>query len=61
MKGVAISFLTNDDADLFYDLKQMLTASGNLVPNELAHHPAAKVKPGSAAPGKRRETVIYAP
>lgn len=63
MKGVAVSFITNDDADLFYDLKQMLQASGNPVPNELAHHPAAKIKPGAAGTqGKtRRETVIYAP
>jgi ATP-dependent RNA helicase DDX23/PRP28 len=64
MKGVAITFLSNDDSELFYDLKQMLQTSGNAVPNELAHHPAAKIKP--TAPGShqgktRRETVIYAP
>jgi len=61
MTGVAVSFITNDDSDLFYDLKQMLQATGNPVPPELSHHPASKVKPGAVNQGKRRETVIYAP
>ncbi|KAL6042117.1 DNA/RNA helicase, DEAD/DEAH box type, N-terminal [Balamuthia mandrillaris] len=57
-KGVAITFLTNDDADVMYDLKQMLISTGNPVPAELSKHPAAFAKPG-AVPKSRRETVIY--
>lgn len=35
--GVAITFLTQDDAPIFYDLKQLLSASGKCPP-ELARH-----------------------
>ncbi|CAI7854053.1 unnamed protein product [Closterium sp. NIES-54] len=45
--GVATTFLTLHDSELFYDLKQMLTQSGCAVPPELARHEAAKFKPGS--------------
>ena len=58
--GVATSFITNDDADLFYDLKQMLTSTGNHVPPELGKHPAAQVKQGGGPAGSKRETVIFA-
>ncbi len=61
MKGVAISFITNEDSDIMYDLKQMLQTTNNPVPSELAHHPAARVKPGIVAAKPRRDTVIYAP
>ena len=57
--GLATSFITNDDSELFYDLKQMLVATGNVVPPELGKHPAAQVKPGTAA-ASRRDTVILA-
>ncbi|CAI6009027.1 unnamed protein product, partial [Closterium sp. NIES-65] len=43
--GVATTFLTLHDSELFYDLKQMLTQSGCAVPPELARHEAAKFKP----------------
>jgi ATP-dependent RNA helicase DDX23/PRP28 len=46
-KGMARSFLTPEDADIFYDLVQFLKTSNQLVPPELANHPAAKFKPGS--------------
>eukprot|EP00971_Amphidinium_carterae_P263719 5232239-Amphidinium_carterae.1 len=45
--GLAVSFVTPEDQDIFYDLKQFLTTSQQLVPPELANHPAAKFKPGS--------------
>lgn len=44
-KGVATSFVTNEDADLFFDLKQLLQDSGNEVPPELAAHPASRKRP----------------
>jgi ATP-dependent RNA helicase DDX23/PRP28 len=44
-KGVATSFLTLEDRDIFYDLKALLTESGNAVPPELARHEASRKKP----------------
>jgi|TARA_B110000977_G_scaffold145615_1_gene184746 ATP-dependent RNA helicase DDX23/PRP28 len=43
-KGTAVSFLTNEDTDIMYDLKEVLKSSGNSIPNELERHDAAKVK-----------------
>jgi ATP-dependent RNA helicase DDX23/PRP28 len=45
LQGVATSFLTLEDKDVFYDLKQLLTESGNVVPPELARHEASRKKP----------------
>ena len=44
-QGTAVSFITSEDTDVMYDLKELLTNSGNAVPPELARHEAAKVKP----------------
>jgi ATP-dependent RNA helicase DDX23/PRP28 len=44
-KGVATSFVTPEDRDVYFDLKQLLTESGNVVPPELARHEASKKKP----------------
>jgi ATP-dependent RNA helicase DDX23/PRP28 len=46
-QGIALSFVTPEDSDVFYDLTQMLKASNQLVPPELANHPASKFKPGT--------------
>ncbi|KAL4960416.1 uncharacterized protein BDV14DRAFT_192998 [Aspergillus stella-maris] len=44
--GVAITFLGNEDTDVMYDLKQMLTKSPiSRVPEELRKHEAAQSKP----------------
>lgn len=44
-KGVAITFLGNEDAEVMYDLKQELTKSPiSKVPSELARHEAAQSK-----------------
>lgn len=44
--GKAVSFVTQDDSDVFYDLKQVLFESPvSSCPNELANHPAAQHKP----------------
>jgi ATP-dependent RNA helicase DDX23/PRP28 len=45
--GLAISFLTREDTGVFYDLKQTLTQAEQYIPEELAHHPAALIRPGS--------------
>lgn len=45
--GVATTFLTLQDSDVFYDLKQMLIQSNSPVPPELARHEASKFKPGT--------------
>lgn len=58
--GKAVTFLTNDDSALFYDIKEMLTASpASTVPPALAHHPEAQFKPGTIVQKKRRDEVVY--
>ena len=45
-KGTAVSFVTTErNTGLFYDLKNLLTQSGNVVPHELAAHQASRTKP----------------
>eukprot|EP01028_Stygiella_incarcerata_P014155 TRINITY_DN9121_c1_g1_i3.p2 TRINITY_DN9121_c1_g1~~TRINITY_DN9121_c1_g1_i3.p2 ORF type:complete len:811 (-),score=254.39 TRINITY_DN9121_c1_g1_i3:63-2495(-) len=39
--GCAISFLTNDDTDIMYDLRKLLSQTGNRIPPELRAHEAA--------------------
>eukprot|EP00918_Siedleckia_nematoides_P074271 GHVU01162292.1.p1 GENE.GHVU01162292.1~~GHVU01162292.1.p1 ORF type:complete len:263 (+),score=39.92 GHVU01162292.1:58-789(+) len=58
-KGTAVSFVTEDDTGLFYDLKQLLQSTNNIVPLELSQHSASKVKPGSAEAMNKRTTVLY--
>ncbi|TVU44027.1 hypothetical protein EJB05_03451, partial [Eragrostis curvula] len=55
-KGVATSFLTLQDTDIFFHLKQMLVQSNSPVPPELAQHKAAKSEPGSfhSSPPRRK-------
>ncbi|KAF7139354.1 hypothetical protein RHSIM_Rhsim07G0213500 [Rhododendron simsii] len=45
--GVATTFLTLGDSDVFYDLKQMLIQSNSPVPPELVRHKSSKFKPGT--------------
>ncbi|CAL9216522.1 unnamed protein product [Arabidopsis halleri] len=45
--GVATTFLTLEDKDVFYGLKQKLIECNSLVPPELARHEASKFKPGT--------------
>lgn len=59
--GLAVSFLTKDDAHLFYDLKQILLSSPvSSCPPELANHPDAQHKPGTVLTKKRKEETIFA-
>ncbi|KFK44687.1 hypothetical protein AALP_AA1G290500 [Arabis alpina] len=46
-RGVSTTFLTLEDRDVFYDLKQMLIECKSPVPPELARHEASKFKPGT--------------
>ncbi|CAM6106288.1 unnamed protein product [Calypogeia fissa] len=57
--GIATTFLTVSDSEVFYDLKQMLIQSNSPVPPELARHEASKFKPGSVPdrPARRNDTV----
>jgi len=65
-KGLATSFVTPEDAEIFYDLTQFLKTSNQIVPPELAAHPASKFKPGTLNEfgqpvGQRRsDQVVYA-
>uniref|UniRef100_A0A6N2LVU3 Helicase C-terminal domain-containing protein n=1 Tax=Salix viminalis TaxID=40686 RepID=A0A6N2LVU3_SALVM len=58
--GVATTFLTLGDTDVFYDLMQMLIQSNSSVPPELAKHEASKFKPGTISdrPPRRNDTVF---
>ncbi|KAG1334697.1 DEAD-box ATP-dependent RNA helicase 21-like [Cocos nucifera] len=58
--GVATTFLTLGDTEVFYDLKQMLIQSNSPVPPELARHEASKFKPGTIPdrPPRRNDTVF---
>lgn len=48
------------DTDVFFDLKKLLEESGAAVPPQLAHHEAARIKPGSVDARPRRDQVVYA-
>lgn len=58
--GIAVSFCTNDDSALFYDLKQMLLSSPvSNCPPELMNHSECQVRPGNQ-PKRRRDEMIFA-
>lgn len=58
--GTAITFLTKDDSNIFYDLKQVITGSPvSTCPPELANHPEAQHKPGSMMHKKRKDETVY--
>jgi ATP-dependent RNA helicase DDX23/PRP28 len=60
-KGIAITFLTNSDEEIFYDLKEYLEINEQHVPPELANHPASKIKPGLVQDNvPRRKQILYA-
>ena len=50
-QGTAVAFVTSEDVDVMYDLKELLKNSGNHVPPELERHEASKVKPMRDARG----------
>ncbi|KYK58252.1 pre-mRNA-splicing ATP-dependent RNA helicase PRP28 [Drechmeria coniospora] len=57
--GVAITFLGNEDADVMYDLRQMLTKSSiSKVPDELRRHEAAQSKPVRGGGASRKDQSV---
>jgi len=63
LKGTATTFITDNDADTFYDLKTFLEGLHQLVPYELEKHPMSKIKPGSEEAMKKKDGgggVVYA-
>ncbi|OQS00209.1 DEAD/DEAH box RNA helicase [Thraustotheca clavata] len=63
--GVAISFLTEQDEEIMYDLRMYLEACEMPVPKELAHHAMAKApagardEKGNVIAKTKRDTIIY--
>ena len=58
--GTAITFLTQENGELFYDLKQMLLSSPvSHCPPELSNHPEAQNKPGTVTQKKRKDEKIF--
>jgi ATP-dependent RNA helicase DDX23/PRP28 len=45
-KGVATTFLTLDDHEIFYELKEFVTKAGFAFPHEIAKHESTLTKPG---------------
>jgi ATP-dependent RNA helicase DDX23/PRP28 len=45
--GTAVTFITDADTEVMYDLKQYLESTDAMVPHQLAHHPAAQAAPGT--------------
>jgi len=45
--GISITFLTDNDADVMYDLKSYLEATESVVPDQLKRHPAAQQPVGT--------------
>ncbi|KAH3721763.1 probable ATP-dependent RNA helicase DDX23 [Dreissena polymorpha] len=58
--GCAITFLTKDDNQVFYDLKQVIVASPvSVCPPELANHPDSQNKPGATVFKKRKDEKVF--
>ncbi|KAJ3361458.1 DEAD (Asp-Glu-Ala-Asp) box polypeptide 23 [Allomyces arbusculus] len=60
-KGTAVTFLTKDDSEVLYDLKNLLVKSPvSKCPAELANHPDAQVKPGTFVAKRKYEETLFA-
>lgn len=58
--GKAVTFLTKEDSQVFYDLKQLLLESPvSVCPPELANHPDAQQKPGTFVQKKRKDEILF--
>ena len=61
LSGMATTFLTKYDEEVFHDLVKFLKRNGQVVPEELANHPMTSVKPGKIPKNKPRgEQRIFA-
>ena len=58
--GKAITFITQENSELFYDLKSMLVSSPvSTCPPDLSNHPEAQNKPGTVVQKKRKDEKIF--
>uniref|UniRef100_A0A914PX21 Uncharacterized protein n=1 Tax=Panagrolaimus davidi TaxID=227884 RepID=A0A914PX21_9BILA len=58
--GKALIFLTPEDKDVFYDLRQVLHESTiSTYPPELDKHPDAQQKPGQAVQKRSQDETLY--
>jgi ATP-dependent RNA helicase DDX23/PRP28 len=61
IRGMAVSFCTMDDSELFCDLKHTILSSPvSTCPPELLNHPEAQHKPGTVVMKKIREDKLFA-
>lgn len=59
-KGKAITFLTPEDKEVYYDLKQCLIESPiSVCPLELSNHPDAQNKPGAIVQKRRQDETLF--
>lgn len=63
-EGLAITYLTEGDAEVMYDLKAYLESTDMKVPPELARHPSSQQAPGTRDDrgqlvGQRKEATIF--
>jgi ATP-dependent RNA helicase DDX23/PRP28 len=55
-----VSFCTQDDSHLFYDLKQLVLSSPlSSCPPELANHSEAQHKPGTVTQKRRKDETLF--
>eukprot|EP00919_Chromeraceae_sp_WS-2016_P034813 GHVR01082481.1.p1 GENE.GHVR01082481.1~~GHVR01082481.1.p1 ORF type:complete len:573 (+),score=141.76 GHVR01082481.1:490-2208(+) len=59
-KGLSISFVTEDNSAIYYDLKVLLENTKNIVPHELATHPASKQRATPGGPVAQKKGPVYA-
>ena len=63
--GIAITFITDTDVEVMYDLKQYLEATNAVIPMELAKHQAAQAAVGTRDAnsgklvGEKRGQILY--
>ncbi|KAI3378941.1 hypothetical protein SNEBB_009051 [Seison nebaliae] len=58
--GIAVTFLTQEDAAVFYDMKAtLLNSKVSTCPNELLHHPEAQHRPGTVVIKRKRDEKLY--
>ena len=62
--GIAITYITEGDNEVFYDLKGYLESTESSIPSQLAHHESAKAPPGARRDdgkliGQKKDSVQY--
>ena len=62
--GVAITYLTESDTEVMYDLKTYLESTGAAIPQQLARHEAAQAAIGTRNEsgklvGQKKDQIMY--